>query len=118
VTTLYRILPAGEWRAAQAAGVFAGTLHDQRDGYIHFSASHQVVETAARHYAGATDLVLLSISSDALAQLRPDALKWEISRGGARFPHLYASLPVEAVRRVEELPLGSDGRHVFPELES
>ena len=78
-----------------------------------FSTAAQAVETAAKHFAGATDLVLVAIDA---AVLGP-ALKWEVSRGGALFPHLYADLPMSAVRWVKPLPLGPDGRHVFPPLE-
>jgi uncharacterized protein (DUF952 family) len=116
VTTLYRILSESAWRAAQASGVFSGSEHDLRDGFIHLSAAHQVVETAARHYAGLGDLVLLDVASEELAQRRPSALCWERSRGGQLFPHLYADLPLEAVRQARPLPVGGDGRHVFPEL--
>jgi uncharacterized protein (DUF952 family) len=116
MTTLYRILPVGDWRAAQAAGAFDGSAHDRRDGFIHLSTPQQVRETAARHYAGQTDLVLLSVIGDKLMALRPGALKWEVARGGDRFPHLYASLPLGAVERAQPLPLGADGEHVFPAL--
>lgn len=118
MTTLYRILPLAEWRAAQVAGAFSGSADDRRDGFIHLSTQQQVRETAARHYAGQADLMLLSVIGDRLAESRPGALKWELSRGGDRFPHLYASLPVDAVERAQPLPLGADGKHVFPALES
>ena len=112
VTTIYRIVSRADWAAAQSAGTFTGTAHDIRDGFIHFSTAQQVAETAAKHYAGQRDLLLLYVDTDALAA----PLKWEVSRGGDLFPHLYGALPVTAVRRVAELPLGADGRHVFPEL--
>lgn len=82
-----------------------------RDGFIHFSSAEQVAETAARHYAGQSDLVLIWVDAEALGA----ALRWEPSRGGALFPHLYGALPVAAVTRVEPLSLGPDGKHVFPE---
>ena len=118
MTLLYRIMPAAAWHATQAAGAFAGSAHDQRDGYIHLSTQSQVEETAARHYAGQTDLVLVCVAAERLAASRPGALKWEPSRGGQLFPHLYADLPVDAVERVQALPLGADGKHVFPPLQS
>jgi uncharacterized protein (DUF952 family) len=118
MTTLYRILSLGDWQAAQAAGVFNGSAHDRRDGFIHLSTVQQVRETAARHYAGQADLMLLSIIADKLIELRPGALKWELSRGGDSFPHLYASLPLAALERAQALPLGADGKHVFPALET
>jgi uncharacterized protein (DUF952 family) len=117
MTTLYRILPLDDWRAAQAAGGFAGSAHDLRDGFIHLSTRQQVRETAARHYAGQADLMLLSVVCDKLIALRPGALKWELARGGDRFPHLHASLPLAAVERAQALPLGADGKHVFPALD-
>jgi uncharacterized protein (DUF952 family) len=113
VTTIYRIASRADWAAAQSAGAFAGTVHDLRDGFIHFSTARQVAETAVKHYAGQRDLLLLYVDTDAL--MAP--LKWEVSRGGDLFPHLYGALPITAVRRVEDLPLGSDGHHVFPALE-
>ena len=110
--TIYKILPASLWTEAQRAGVFRGAAIDLTDGYIHFSTAEQAVETAAKHFAGQTDLMLLHVDAGALG----DALKWEPSRGGALFPHLYAELDLQHVSRAEPLPLGSDGRHVFPEL--
>jgi uncharacterized protein (DUF952 family) len=108
---IYKICPADLWREAEAAGVFCGSAADRRDGFIHFSDREQVVETAAKHFAAQADLLLVTIDSGALgAQLR-----WEQSRGGALFPHLYGELPLIAVVRVESLPLGPEGRHVFPE---
>lgn len=116
MTVLYRILSAADWQATQAASSFVGSADDQRDGFIHLSAAHQVTETAAKHYAGRADLILLWIGSEELSKLRPGALKWETSRGGDRFPHLYGSLPIEAVERAQPLPLGPDGRYVFQDL--
>jgi uncharacterized protein (DUF952 family) len=109
--TIYKICPAALWRAAERAGVFHGSDVDRRDGFIHFSTAAQAAETAARHFSGQRDLVLVAVEAAALG---PD-LKWEPSRGGALFPHLYGALDLAAVRRVDPLPLGPDG-HVFPEL--
>jgi uncharacterized protein (DUF952 family) len=111
---IYKICDAAAWHTAERAGEFAGAPVDLADGYIHFSAADQVAETATRHFAGQRDLVLVAIDADALGP----ALKWEPSRGGALFPHLYGKLPLSAVRWVKPLPLGPDGRHVFPELAS
>lgn len=108
--TIYRLLDAGAWQAAQVAGVFHGSEHDLRDGFIHFSTAAQVAETAARHYAGRTGLVLLRVRVSLLGA----DLRWEPSRGGALFPHLYGSLAVAAVESVTPLVLGADGSHVFP----
>ena len=112
-TTIYKICDRAHWRAAEEVGAFRGVGIDQRDGYIHFSGAAQVEETAARHFQGAADLVLVAVEAD---QLGP-ALRWEPARGGALFPHLYGALPIVSVRWVKPLPLGAHGRHVFPELE-
>jgi uncharacterized protein (DUF952 family) len=110
---IYKICRANEWREAEQAGAFRGAAIDLSDGYIHFSTGAQVVETAARHFVGAADLVLVAVAPAALGS----ALKWETSRGGALFPHLYGALTPDAVLWVKPLPLGGDGRHLFPELE-
>ena len=111
-TTIYKICENELWREAERTGVFLGAAVDGRDGFIHFSTAAQVHETAARHFAGAADLLLIAVDADA----HLDALKWEVSRGGDLFPHLYGALPLTAVRWAKPLPLGGDGRHVFPEL--
>ena len=111
-TIIYKICDAAAWRAAESAGVFRGAAIDLADGYIHFSSRDQVAETAARHFAGVPDLVLVAVDADALGP----ALRHEPSRGGALFPHLYGVLQMSAVVSVKPLPLGADGRHVFPEL--
>jgi uncharacterized protein (DUF952 family) len=110
--TIYKICDTALWRAAEQAGVFTGAPIDHADGYIHFSTAEQVAETAARHFAGRTDLLLIAVDAAALGS----ALRHEPSRGGALFPHLYGTLPLSAVRWVKPLPLGPQG-HVFPELE-
>jgi len=115
MTTIYRIIRTADWTAAQSAGAFTGTAHDIRDGFIHFSTAKQAAETAAKHYAGLTDLLLLYVRADGLTA----PLKWEKSRNDDLFPHLYGALPVAAVHRVEPLPLDHEtGRHRFPELEA
>ena len=112
-SSIYRIVPESVWQRAQAAGSFGGTEHDLRDGFIHFSTAAQVAETAARHYAGQTELLLVRVNVAALGE----ALRWEPSRGGALFPHLYGALPLSAVTSVAPLPLGPDGVHVLPALD-
>jgi uncharacterized protein (DUF952 family) len=111
-TTIYKICDSALWREAERAGVFTGAEIDARDGFIHFSSAAQVAETAAKHFAGAANLTLVAVDAAALG----DALKWEASRGGDLFPHLYGALPVRAVLWAKPLPLGPDGRHLFPEL--
>ncbi len=107
---IYKIVPRPLWVEAETAGAFAGSPVDARDGYIHFSTAAQVRETAAKHFAGQADLLLLSVDAAALGS----ALRWEPSRGGALFPHLYDPMPLSAVRSIEPLPLGEDGVHRFP----
>jgi uncharacterized protein (DUF952 family) len=108
---IYKISPEDLWREAERAGVFAGSAVDRADGFIHFSAAEQAAETAARHFAGQAGLLLIAVDAEALRE----GLRYEASRGGALFPHLYGALPLSAVRWVKPLPLGPDGRHVFPE---
>jgi uncharacterized protein (DUF952 family) len=109
---VYRLLAADVWERARALGSFSGTEHDVRDGFIHFSTAAQVAETAARHYAAQTGLLLLWVDTAALGA----ALRFEPSRGGALFPHLYGELPVSAITRTEPLELAPDGTHRFPSL--
>jgi uncharacterized protein (DUF952 family) len=111
---IFKIVGAEEWREAEAAGVFNGAGVDIGDGYIHFSTAAQAAETAAKWFAGRTDLVLVAANADTFGA----ALRWEPSRGGALFPHLYAPLSLSAVRWARPLPLGADGRHVFGNLEA
>lgn len=110
---VYKISSASLWEQAQRAGVFVGAPVDVADGYIHFSTADQVAETAAKHFAGQRDLLLVAVTADALGP----ALRWEPSRGGALFPHLYGPLPLAAVEWVK--PLRRDdasGRFIFPDL--
>lgn len=110
---IYKIAPRALWEEAVAAGAFLGAPVDLADGFIHFSTAAQMEETAARHFAGQADLVLVAVDAAALGI----ALRWEPSRGGALFPHLYGALPADAARWARPLPLGPDGRHVFPALD-
>ncbi len=109
---LYKICPAALWRDAEREGCFRGSEVDLRDGFIHFSTAAQVQDTAAKHFAGADDLLLVSVDPARLGR----RLKWEPSRGGALFPHLYGPLDLAAVVRVVPLPLGANG-HEFPPLD-
>ena len=110
MTALYKICTRAEWSAAEVAGVFTGSAVDRADGFIHLSAREQVEETARRHFAGQADLVLVEIDDGELGE----ALRWEASRGGALFPHVYGALPVDAATSVTALPLGAGGEHQFP----
>jgi uncharacterized protein (DUF952 family) len=109
---VYKICPENLWRNAEKTGFFEGAPIDVLDGYLHFSTGKQVYETAAKHFAGQDDLLLIAIDADALGA----ALRYEPSRGGDLFPHLYAPLPLTAVLWVKPLPLGRDDQHVFPDL--
>lgn len=100
MSSLYKICTRTEWSAAESDGAFTGSAVDRADGFIHLSARDQVEETARRHFAGQTDLVLVEIDGEKLGE----ALRWEPSRGGALFPHVYGVLPVAAAMRVS--PLG------------
>jgi len=112
VPTIYKICEQASWRAALSAGAYPGSDVDARDGFIHFSTAGQLAETAAKHFARQTDLMLIAVDADALGA----ALKWEPSRGGDLFPHLYATLPVTAVRWAKALSDEVDGQRKLPEL--
>jgi uncharacterized protein (DUF952 family) len=114
MTTIYKVCEAAQWAQAERDGEFRGSAVDYADGYIHFSTAEQVAATAAKHFAGMSGLVMVAVAADDLGA----ALKWEISRGGALFPHLYGALPLTAVRWVKPLRLDDDGRHVLPRLEA
>ncbi|BDY16658.1 hypothetical protein Sulfitobl28_26280 [Sulfitobacter pontiacus] len=106
---IYKIFRSDEWQALRRDGSTTGAPVDVADGYVHFSTSEQAAETAAKHFAGEADLFLLAVETDRLG----DALKWEVSRGGAKFPHLYRMLMLEDVVWAQPLPL-LNGAHDFP----
>ncbi|QJE74568.1 DUF952 domain-containing protein [Aerophototrophica crusticola] len=109
-TLIFHMCREPEWQAALAAGRYDCSSQDQADGFIHFSDAAQLPGSAAKHRAGQTGLLLLTVAADALG----DGLRWEPSRGGQLFPHLYGPLLPGQVLRVDPLPLGADGLHVFP----
>ena len=109
MTLIYKILSCAAWDEAVAAGRFDGSPVDLQDGYIHFSTAGQAQETAARHFRGEAGLVVVAVDAEALGA----ALRWEPSRGGQLFPHLYAPLDPALAKGVTEAPLGADG---VPEL--
>jgi uncharacterized protein (DUF952 family) len=147
--TIYKLLMRGEWEAARAEGVYRGSAHDLRDGFIHFSTAAQLAETARRYFAGIPDLVLLAVDVAALTkrpapqpvplppgegtpipaaadiqpvplpwgegQVEGCELRWEPARDGSLFPHLYADLPIAAVKTATAIPLGADGIPILPE---
>jgi uncharacterized protein (DUF952 family) len=112
MTVIYKICQRKEWLAAGAHGEFLGSEADARDGFIHFSTAAQLAGTSAKHFAGATDLLLVAVDAGALGQ----ALKWETSRGGELFPHLYTALPLKAVRWTRPLADELNGVRPMPEL--
>ena len=114
MTTIYKICEKAQWAQAERDRAFNGSAVDYAGGYIHFSTAAQVAATAAKHFAGKMGLVLVAVAADELG----DALKWETSRDGALFPHLYGALPLTAVRWVKPVRLDDDGRHMLPPLEA
>lgn len=112
--TIYHVCRRSEWDVAASRGRYDGSSQDAADGFIHFSGPAQLVASVAKHRAGQDGLVLVAADPAALGA----ALKWEVSRGGALFPHLYGPLPLAAVKWVVDLPLdAASGRHVFPAIE-
>jgi uncharacterized protein (DUF952 family) len=109
---IYHMCPAETWQDAVRAGTYRGTADDRRDGFIHFSTAEQIVESARRHRAGQAGLLLIAVESARLGQ----RLKWEKSRGGALFPHLYGPLDPAEIASARPLPLGLDEEHAFPPL--
>lgn len=107
---IFKVVSAKEWSVATEQGEFLGAAIDLTDGYIHFSTADQLRETVEKHFAGQSDLLLVSVDADSLG----DELKWEPSRGDALFPHLYAPLSIESVVMSTEMPLGKDGQHIIP----
>lgn len=108
---IFKVASSAEWEAARAAGTWAGAAVDLADGFIHFSSASQVRETVTRHFAGQRDLLLIRFKAADFGE----SLKWEPSRGGDLFPHLYAPLDPALAEGVWALPLGEDGTHLFPE---
>ena len=114
MTTIYKICQRTAWEETETAGRYACSPFYRRDGFIHFSTAPQLEGTAAKHFAGLSDLMLVAVDGDALG----GALKWESSRGGELFPHLYAVLPLSAVLWARPLADEIEGRRAFPELVS
>jgi len=112
MATIYKICPARLWREAVADGIFRGSPVDLADGFIHFSTAAQAEETAARYFAGQDDLVLVAFDDATLGA----EVRYEPSRGGQLFPHLYAPLDPKLALWAKPLPTGADGGHIFPEL--
>ncbi len=109
--TVYKVIAVDLWKAAEDDGFYAGAGIDLEDGFIHLSTGRQARRTAQLYFKGQGDLLLVAVDAASLG----DALKYEPSRDGDLFPHLYGPLPMAAVLSVRPLPLDADGRHVFPE---
>jgi uncharacterized protein (DUF952 family) len=109
-TTAYKVLTAAQMHALEHDGSFAGAPVDLADGYIHMSTRDQLTETVDKHFAGQTDLWVAAVDLDALG----DAVKWEVSRGGTQFPHLYAPLPLNAVIAYSPLERENNGTVRLP----
>lgn len=109
---IYKICSRTLWQDAEKAGIFSGAPIDAKDGYIHFSTASQATETAAKHFAGQDDLLLIAVDDEKLGE----ALRYEPSRGGDLFPHLYGPLLLSAVLWVKPLPLSPAGHHIFPDM--
>jgi uncharacterized protein (DUF952 family) len=107
---IYKICNQTEWNLASATGFYTGSAHDIRDGFIHFSTASQLAETAAKHFSGQSDLVLITVQTAALGA----ALRYEPSRGGALFPHLFGALDLAAVVAVMPLSRAADGTLIVP----
>lgn len=108
---IYKIATQDQWKEAVTTGVFKGAPIDLEDGYIHFSTADQVRETATKHFHGQKNLKLVKVATAPLG----DTLKWEVSRGGALFPHLYAQLNINDAISVIDLQEDQTGGHIFPE---
>lgn len=108
-----KICPENLWQEALEKGVFSGAPIDLQDGFIHFSTKEQAIETAAKHFVGQANLLLLAIDEDVLG----DALKYEISRNDDLFPHLYGTFTPDQILWVKPLPLDTNGNHIFPEIQ-
>ncbi|MEK9684751.1 MAG: DUF952 domain-containing protein [Rhodospirillaceae bacterium] len=109
-STIYHMSTKEEWEIALATGVYHGSSQDREDGFIHFSTKDQIVDSAAKHRAGQTGIILIAAD----ASMFNDGLKWETSRNGELFPHLYTDLDLDKVIAIYPLPLGPDGKHIFP----
>ena len=106
---IYKVCGSAEWQSACVAGQYTGSADDKRDGFIHLSTAAQLAGTLERHFAGRADLVLVAFDPAKFG----DTLKWEASRNGALFPHVYCALPTAGALSVEVLPLGANGRHTL-----
>jgi uncharacterized protein (DUF952 family) len=112
MSRVYKILSRRAWEEAEADGAYIGSPLDVQDGFIHLSTAAQTPETARLHFCGQRDLIVVGFDAEAFG----DALKWEPSRGGSLFPHLYAALPTAGAVSIDPLPLDADSAPVTPRL--
>jgi uncharacterized protein (DUF952 family) len=109
---IFKIVHASEWREAEAAGIYRGSAKDKEDGFLHFSTDEQLMGALVRYYADAHDLILVAVD----AELLGDKLKYELSRDGALFPHLYAELPISAVQWTRPITRDGGGKFILPAM--
>jgi len=114
MTRVYKLLTRAEWAAAEAKGVFEGSAIDLADGFIHFSTAAQAPETGRRYFSGMADLVIAGFEDETLGA----GLKWEPSRGGDLFPHLYGRLPTALAVEVKDVALAADGAPMLDGLKA
>ena len=111
-TVIFHVCRKKDWEVAQLTGSYSGPAEGNNDNFIHFSDSKEVFESVEKHFSGCSDLILLTVRTELLGS----ALKWERSRGGKIFPHLYSSLPLKAVVEVQNIDVNSKGQHIFDNL--
>ena len=111
-TVIFHVCRKKDWEVAKVTGFYSGAAEGNKDNFIHFSESKEVLESVEKYFSGCSDLILLTVRTELLGP----SLKWERSRGGKCFPHLYSSLPLEAVVEVQNINLDSRGKHNFASL--
>lgn len=110
---IYHICRRVDWDAGLDGEIYRPPNADRADGFLHFSTTGQIIESAARHRAGQSGLVLIEVDGNRLG----DDLRWETSRNGALFPHLYGPIPLAAVTTMNDLPVGPNGLHIFSDFD-
>lgn len=111
-TVIFHVCKKQDWEAAKATGFYSGVSERNNDNFIHFSEREELFESVEKYFSGCSDLILLKVRTELLGP----ALRWESSRGGKIFPHLYSALPLEAVVEVQNINLDSQGNHIFDNL--
>ncbi len=111
-TVIFHVCKKQDWEVAKTTGFYSGVADYNNDNFIHFSEREEVFQSVEKYFSGCSDLILLKVRTELLGP----ALRWERSRGGKLFPHLYSSLPLEAVIEVQNINLDSNGKHIFDNL--